>query len=112
MHNKRLCTCSRPLFLASLTTRLLRNDRRNIFWRNTKASIGDEYNIPEIVEQLIFLEPSEVELVRTVCVQHTVFRPVRQLTRPFLSLPLRIWQGMYEDAKRNLDTLRMRQLCW
>jgi hypothetical protein len=60
-----------PLFSASLTTRLSA-DRRNIFWRNTKASIGDEYNIPEIVEQLIFLEPSEVELVRTVC-NHTVF---------------------------------------
>jgi hypothetical protein len=93
----------------------LRNDRRNIFWRNTKASIGDEYNIPEIVEQLIFLEPSDVELVRTACAVHTL--DSLQTSAPThtplsLSLSLRIWQGMYEDAKRNHDTLRMRQLCW
>lgn len=67
--------------VGELERRYFETIRRNIFWRNTKASIGDEYNIPEIVEQLIFLEPSEVEL------------------------------GMYEDAKRNHDTLRMRQLC-
>jgi hypothetical protein len=50
-----------------MSSRLL-PDRQNVFWRNTKASIGNEYNIPEIVEQLIFLEPSDVELV---CVHNT-----------------------------------------
>lgn len=30
--------------------------RKNFFWRNTKASIGDEYSVPDVVEELMMLD--------------------------------------------------------
>eukprot|EP00026_Physarum_polycephalum_P001413 Phypoly_transcript_01414.p1 GENE.Phypoly_transcript_01414~~Phypoly_transcript_01414.p1 ORF type:complete len:862 (+),score=183.93 Phypoly_transcript_01414:614-3199(+) len=55
--------------------------RQNMFWRNTKESIGDEYAVPDVVEELLLLDMSDVE------------------------------RGMYQKAQAAHDELRMRQLC-
>ena len=34
---------------------------QSIYWRNTKESVGDEYEVPQIVEEIIYFELSEVE---------------------------------------------------
>ena len=34
----------------------------NLFWRNTKASVKDEYQIPAVVEDLVLLDLTDVEM--------------------------------------------------
>ena len=35
----------------------------NLYWRNTKESVKDEYTVPEVVEDLVLLDFTEVEKV-------------------------------------------------
>ena len=34
----------------------------NLFWRNTKASVKDEYQIPAVVEDLVLLDLTDIEM--------------------------------------------------
>ena len=53
----------------------------NLFWRHTKESVGNEYNVPDITEELILLDMSEME------------------------------RAIYSSASMDRDELRLRQLC-
>lgn len=66
---------------AIVTSQVCRSVRSCLFWRNTKSSVESEYSVPDIVEELVLLEQSDVE------------------------------KGMYQAALRMGDELRMRQLC-
>ena len=75
--------------------------RTGAYWRNTKESVGFHRKVPPVVEEVIFIDPTDVE---------RAMYQAAAVTSTCEHLPVSGWNNVFLRAVQD-DVRRMRQLC-
>ena len=78
---------------------------QNIYWRNTIKLIGNQLNIPDYVQEVLFMEPTEIERALFVSVDRLHMRKL--CCHPQVSLKDRLILG---ETKKPLSKIRENML--